>query len=245
MDPKRLRELEGCYKKWSTEDLIRATNVDRLQYEPEAVELMEKELGSRILSEESTGKMLEELSKGLRTEELVRATAFEKDKYKPEMIEFMSKELESRKLPKEEIEKVLIKVEQKIREERSLGGWLLLFVIILTLNSIRAVLEIFTGGHPVNIFISFAIGVYGFVVLWHLVKKTKIAPSLAKIWIWLVFAANIFAWFFVLMYAPTQIVWIYLGATIILNMILVLWHFYFSRSKRVAATYNGDSQKSS
>ena len=111
MDPKRLRELEGRYKKWSTEDLIRATNVDRLQYEPEAVEFMEKELGSRILSEESTGKMLEELSKGLRTEELVRATAFEKDKYKPEMIEFMSKELESRKLPKEEIEKVLIKVE--------------------------------------------------------------------------------------------------------------------------------------
>lgn len=209
MDPKRLRELEGRYKKWSTEDLIRATNVDRLQYEPEAVELMEKELGSRILSEESTGKMLEELSKGLRTEELVRATAFEKDKYKPEMIEFMSKELESRKLPKEEIEKVLIKVEQKIREERSLGGWLLLFVIILTLNSIRAVLEIFTEGQ------------------------------------WLVFAANIFACFFVLMYAPTQIVWIYLGATIILNTILVLWHFYFSRSKRVAATYNGDSQKSS
>jgi hypothetical protein len=47
MKDDELKELEARYRNWTTEELLRATTVDKEDYQPESIELMIKELDKR------------------------------------------------------------------------------------------------------------------------------------------------------------------------------------------------------
>jgi len=47
MDNAELSRLEKVYQNWSTEDLVKATTVDKNDYQLEAIQLMQKELAKR------------------------------------------------------------------------------------------------------------------------------------------------------------------------------------------------------
>ena len=55
--------LKKIYKKWSTEDLVRAVTSDKNSYEPPAIEAMQRELKNRQLTEENILRISETLQK--------------------------------------------------------------------------------------------------------------------------------------------------------------------------------------
>lgn len=118
-----------------------------------------------------------------------------------------------------------------------IGGWLLLFVIAVALNSLLAVFLVAVGllsGHEEAVKISgyneaviggslIAAG-YGFYVFYLLIRVRPAAPRHAQGWLILVFLLDAF----LMKFSPS---------TIVAGFVTLTWCCYLAWSKRVANTY--------
>ena len=177
-------------------------------------------------------------------EDIVRAVKFENDDYQPEAIDLMVEELRKRNLPEEEIAAAQATAKEKVEEEKkNIGGWLLLFIILLGFNSLIAIgaaLSFQAYGPIISVF-NLGVAVYGIITLIFLAIKRNSAPTHAKIWIGITFVVNIISTIISISeFEVSPLVSIL--PLIFRNAILVLWYIYFSRSKRVAITYGIDSK---
>jgi hypothetical protein len=68
MQNDKLRELEERYASWSTEDIVRATTVEKEGYTSEAIELMLRELNRRNISQEEIRTFETEAAKKMQDE---------------------------------------------------------------------------------------------------------------------------------------------------------------------------------
>jgi len=174
-------------------------------------------------------------------EDIVRAVKFENNDYQPEAIDLMVEELRKRNLPEEEIAAAQATAKEKVEEEKkNIGGWLLLFIILLGFNSLIAIGAALSFQPIISVFY-LGVAVYGVITLIFLSKKRNSAPTHAKIWIGITFVVNIISTIISISEFEVNPL-VFILPLIFRNAILVLWYLYFSRSKRVAITYGIDSK---
>ena len=181
-------------------------------------------------------------------EDLVRATSFDRGDYLPEALAAIEKELSSRgvSIDRAQIEHDIRKEHQETKDQLyGVRGWLLLFVIILLIYSLRGVqesLDIMGESRDLIATLLFLprilLSVYGLFVFVLLVRKNKKAPFHAAKWL-----------------IGTACYGFLLGVLIFLSfeeiiltpgwaMFFLVWLAYFQRSRRVALTYQQESQMS-
>lgn len=191
---------------------------------------------------------LDQRHKSWATEDLVRAASLDRGDYLPEALAAMEKELSSRdiSIDRAEIEQDIRKERQETEERlRGVRGWLLLFVIIVFVNSLIGVLQsLNTLGGSANsnttllILPLLILSLYGFFVSVLLVLKHKKAPSHAAKW--LIASAGYAILFGVLIFLMagemTTVSFTAMGA--------LVWLVYLDGSRRVALTYPQESPMS-
>jgi len=68
MNERQLKDAEKLYQSWSVPELVRATTVERQDYEPEAVDLMLREISRRGVSESEKEDAAKEVVQRLESE---------------------------------------------------------------------------------------------------------------------------------------------------------------------------------
>lgn len=181
------------------------------------------------------------------TQELVRAVSLERDDYRPEAIALMEEELASRDAfieNRAQIEQeALIEKKKDDEELRGVRGWLLVFVIVVFVNSVPGLfsavilLERSEGFGEVLFGLSalllFAYGCFAFFLL---VKKDERAPSHAAKWLIATACFSILSGALVYLDGGGPI-WVQLWSV----ASAVIWMTYLEKSRRVAITYGGES----
>ncbi len=182
------------------------------------------------------------------TEDLVRSITFERNQYEGEAIALMQNELQKRGTPQDELdaaqENVKNKIAERTRKLTGVRGILLLFIVLLVFNLLHMLGVglaglIYAFGNPSGVVLAqsaccLAVGAYGVYTLVLLLKKRSDAPSHTLRWIYCTLglgALNLAAGFLVfgkIAFFTT------VGPTIF----SLVWLTYFTKSKRVAITYN-------
>jgi len=198
----KLTEQAERYQSMPTDDLLAATGVHRADYQPEALDLMEKELASRNISVD----------------------------YKDQVVD-------------------KIKQQETVRDDqlRGIRGWLIVFLIVFALGSLRWLLEGIAALVEVQSFLQFllvlpqpVVGGWGLFVLALLMAKKPSAPRHAIRWLITVLAYR-------LVYGLVTVMSIggvsssEAGLLVLSFAGNALWLTYLSSSRRVAVTYSKDN----
>jgi len=179
-------------------------------------------------------------------EELLRAAGEEREEYRPEAVAAIEVELERRGVDaskrEEMLENIVQEDERREHDLRGVRGWLALFALVVLFNSLPWVL---TGverlwGHPLA-GLSFlpwmAVGAYGCYVFGALLLKRPTAPRHAARW--LVATVGVPLLYVLLVYLSS-------GQALVAPVFrapLLIWLWYLTESKRVAATYGEPSEE--
>jgi hypothetical protein len=169
------------------------------------------------------------------TDDLVHAVTVDAAGYTPEALALLRRELEKRNVAPAE-QQVIAETEATRRYENLVGvkGWLLLFVVVLTFNSLFMIL--LTPVWPTRgitlsvrllLLMPFLLGLLGLVTVVLLATRKRRAPEWAIAWLFLNIAVGIGSKFFAN------------GSLLLLPSIMggLFWIRYFMVSKRVKATY--------
>lgn len=169
------------------------------------------------------------------TDDLVHAVTVDAAGYTPEALALLRRELEKRNVAPAE-QQVIAETEATRRYENLVGvkGWLLLFVVVLTFNSLVLILVTPSAWAP-GLSLSarllflgpFLLGLLGLVTTVLLVRRYRWAPHWAMTWLILNIAIGIGSRFF--LNGSMPLIPALLGG--------LLWTRYFMVSKRVKATY--------
>jgi len=178
------------------------------------------------------------------TEALIEATALKQEDYLPEAIAAMRTELAARGVAQDHRSEVA-GVMQEVETKRLSGvrGWIIVFLIVLALNSLVALVSglaaIQSGGFLLSWLglAALALAVYGGFVFAVLVAKKHSAPAHAKRWIVIMTVLGVLSAFLVLLVTGEFSMLFVTSAVFAL-----IWWRYFDVSKCVAATY-GTRQK--
>jgi hypothetical protein len=188
-------------------------------------------------------KDAERLYKNWSDGELLRATTAEKQSYEPWALDLMARELSRRDIShseKESAEKeVLEQVESEFKRLTGVHGFLLLFVVVLVVNSLFAALFglafVRAGDLVIMLFgvLWLIFAGYGFSVVYLLIRKQSTAPQHAERLLILGCLLSIVSALVVWMVTPGSNL-----APAFYGVIgALLWLGYLRSSRRVANTY--------
>jgi hypothetical protein len=178
-------------------------------------------------------------------ERLLTALHLETEQYDPSVIPVMRRVLDGRGLPAEESDALLSEIhaerESEVAELSRVRGWLVVWIIVLALNSLILLLaggRTFLVAPPgLVVFVALpmvAVGFYGFYCAYLLVKKRSQAPENARRWLILGVTLNCFT---------ALALWGVFEARVPLAPLLgsvyftLLWLEYLSESRRAACVY--------
>lgn len=179
-------------------------------------------------------------------EQLVKATTVEKNDYNPEAVDIMLKVLQKRGVSEKQLNSLQSEVEQKvaadIKKITGVGGFLIVFLIILVLSVIYSLNDGFSvlssiKEMPILLLVVsipfFLISIYGAYIFLLLVRKKEKAPDHTIKWLIAHFCVRLLG--VVAIFITTG----KLELSAIAPMSTLVWLMYFTNSKRVKATYGG------
>ena len=201
-------------------------------------------------------KEMEQRYAALSTEDLIKATTFEQTGYEPEAIALMNDELKRRGESQEDInmaqETVAKQIAEISKKLTGIRGFLLLFIIMLYVNVLFSFGEVLIGlilfGNLSTVMLDntstilavlvlsvcyVCVGLYGIFTLILLIRKKKSAPGHTIKWIYSNLGIGILDAVLVFLNSSELQYFKVVGPLIF----CLVWVTYFSRSKRVAATY--------
>lgn len=189
---------------------------------------------------------MKELYRSWSIDQLIRAFTVHKNDYTQDALDCIKDELDRRSVSPQEALSSEVSVKQTVEEEKKkwigIKGFLLLFVLILAVQSISTIIvsirDVLNGENPSKILL-LPVGIYGLYVLYLLLLKRNNAPLHVQRWLGALCIACLLIIGLTILINPNR-----LENTFIVNPIgALIWLAYFSYSKRVKATYSATLTK--
>ena len=196
-------------------------------------------------------KEFDELMKrynSMSTEDLIKAVTIDRKDFKLEAIKLIEKELTLRNVPLDQAQEAQKKIEQEemIKESQLHGvrGWLLIFIIILAVNSIFIIVSgVITLTKIKNmpgfiLFISLLmplVGCYGFFSSILLFKRNETAPAHARRWLIANLVCSLLYIIVIFEFSINKYLLVLSGVSSLI--FAIIWISYLKASRRIALTY--------